>query len=65
MTKLKEIRLQANLSCSDMSKRLHISKTHYWQIEQKRRRLYYDMALRISYIFGMKPDSLFYEDYDH
>lgn len=63
MTKLRKIRLQTNLSCNDMSKRLHISKTHYWQIEQKRRRLYYDMALRISDIFGIKPDSLFYEDY--
>lgn len=63
MTKLKEKRLSLNLSCADMSKKLHISKTHYWQIEQKQRKLYYDMAFKIGLILNMKPDSLFYEDY--
>lgn len=64
MSKLQELRIQAHLSCADMSKKLHISKVHYWQIEHKKRKLYYDMALKISKIFHMRPDSLFYEDYN-
>lgn len=63
MTKLEKIRKQAGLSCNDMSKKLNISKTQYWQIEKKKRKLYYDMAVKISSILDMKPDLLFYEDY--
>lgn len=64
MSKLKEVRLNAHLSCADMSKKLHISKVHYWQIEKRKRKLYYDMAIKIADILGMTPDSLFYEDYN-
>ncbi len=59
--KLKKIRMQNGLSYEDMAKRLEISKCYYWQIEHKRRRLYYDMALKITSIFNLKPDDLFYE----
>lgn len=59
--KLKKVRIQNNLSYEDMAKKLEISKCYYWQIEHKRRRLYYDMALKIADIFELKPDDLFYE----
>lgn len=65
MSKLKEIRSKANMSCGDMAKILHISKTHYWQIEKKQRKLYYDVAIKISSLFNLKPDDLFYEDYNN
>lgn len=59
--KLKNIRIQNNISYEEMSKKLEISKCYYWQIEHKRRRLYYDMALKIANIFNLKPDDLFYD----
>lgn len=45
-----------------MAKILKISKTFYWQIENRKRRLSYDMAIKIASIFKMTPDKLFYDD---
>ncbi len=60
--KLKNIRLKQGLSYDDMAEKLGISKCFYWQIEHKKRRLYYDMALKIADVFHLKPDDLFYEN---
>lgn len=59
--KLKKVRESHGLSYDDMAKMLGISKCFYWQIEHKKRRLYYDMAKKIAKIFNLKPDDLFYE----
>ncbi len=59
--KLKKLRIKNNLSYEDMANTLGISKCFYWQLEHKKRRLYYDMALKIAAIFHMKPDAIFYE----
>ena len=50
-----------NLSYDDMSRMLGLSKSYYWQIENKKRRLFYDLAVKIAEIFQLKPDDLFYE----
>ncbi len=60
---LKEIRMQHHYSCEQMAQKLNISKAFYWQIENKNRRLSYEMAKKIAAIFKMKPDDLFYEEY--
>ncbi len=60
---LKQLREQKGLSYEDMAKRLKISKSYYWQIEHKNRRLSYEMARSIAEIFDLKPDAIFYEDY--
>ncbi|MBQ7140052.1 MAG: helix-turn-helix transcriptional regulator [Bacilli bacterium] len=57
-----ELRKNAKYSYQQMANNLGISKTFYWQIENGRRRLSYTMAIKISKIFNMKPDELFYED---
>ena len=62
LDKLKELRMKVGFSDSDMAKMLGISKTFYWQIENGKRKLKYSMAIRITEIFGLKPDDLFYED---
>ena len=59
---LQELRKKCNLSYEDMAKILKISKSYYWQIEHKNRRLYYDMAKKIAKIFNLKPDDIFYND---
>lgn len=59
---LKKLREQNGLSYEDMAKKLGISKSYYWQIEHKNRRLYYNMAKKIAKIFKLKPDDIFFED---
>ncbi|MCI9279297.1 MAG: helix-turn-helix transcriptional regulator [Bacilli bacterium] len=60
---LKKLREEYGYSLSYMAELLGISKSYYCQIEQKKRRLYYEMAKKIAFIFDLKPDDLFYEEY--
>lgn len=60
MEKLKKIRKENNYTIYDMAKFLKITPSFYSQIENKKRRLFYDTAVKISAIFNMKPDEIFY-----
>ena len=60
MDDLKNKRIDAGYSCGQMAMKLNISKTFYWQIENDKRRLGYDMAIKIADIFNLKPDDKFY-----
>lgn len=61
-TKLTKLREKNNYSYEQMSKMLDISKSYYWQLENKNRRLSYKMAKKIANIFNLRPDDLFYEE---
>ena len=63
MKKLKELRTINNLTVIEISKIIGISPTYYWQIENKQRRLYYELAVKIAKVFNKKPDEIFYEEY--
>lgn len=58
--KLKELRKINKYTIYDMAKILKITPSFYSQIENKKKRLFYDMAVKISDIFNMKPDQIFY-----
>ncbi|MDD3340582.1 MAG: helix-turn-helix transcriptional regulator [Bacilli bacterium] len=60
-TNLKKMRKKKGLTICEISKRLKITSSYYWKIENKRRRLYYDMAIQIASILESKPDDLFYQ----
>ena len=60
MEKLKEIRKKNKYTIYDMAKKLSITASFYSQIENKKKRLFYDMAVKIADIFNMKPDEIFY-----
>lgn len=60
MEKLKQIRKENKYTIYDMAKILKITPSFYSQIENKKKRLFYDMAFKISAIFNMKPDDIFY-----
>ncbi len=60
---LSELRKENKYSYQYMADKLGISKPLYWQIENGERRLSYVMAIKISKIFKMKPDKLFYNDF--
>lgn len=59
--KLRKLRNEKNYTTEEMAKMLGISKPYYSQLENQVRRLSYDMAIKIAYIFDKKPDDIFYE----
>ena len=63
LVNLKMKRAGMKYSFLDMSRMLGVSKTYYWQIENRQRRLTYDMAKKISKILKTKPDNLFYNEF--
>ena len=64
MSKLAEIRKQHKFSNQYMANELKISKPFYWQLEHQQRRLSYDMAFKIAKIFDLRPDDIFYEEFE-
>lgn len=63
MNNLKKTREKHKLTHQTMADTLKISKSFYWQIENDKRRLTYDMAIKIADIFKTTPDEIFYEDF--
>ncbi len=61
--KLKAMRYKNQYTAKQMSEMLGISKPFYCQIENRTRRLSYDMAVRIAEIFKVRPDYIFYKDH--
>ncbi|MBP3920610.1 MAG: helix-turn-helix transcriptional regulator [Bacilli bacterium] len=62
MEKLKQLRTESKLTHQMMADMLKVSKPFYWQLEHDQKRLSYDMAIKISKIFGLKPDDIFYDE---
>ena len=62
MNKLKELRAKYGYTCAQMAEMLGMCTAFYWQIENKKRGLYYATARKIAAIFKMKPDDLFFEE---
>lgn len=60
--KLKNLRISKGYSINKMANTLNISSSYYSLIEAKKRKLSYDMAIKIAKIFNMKPDKLFLYD---
>lgn len=61
--RLKELRSRKKYTTKQMSEKLGISKPFYCQLENRTRRLSYEMAIKIAAIFKLKPDAVFYSDY--
>lgn len=56
---LKKIRNKKKYTMKYMASKLNISENYYCMIENKKRRLNYDMAIKIAHIFNLKPDDIF------
>lgn len=63
MKKLKELRKKHGYTIAITAKLSGISPTYYWQIENKQRRLYYAVAVKIAKVFNLKPDDIFYDSF--
>lgn len=60
--KLKQVRYRNKMTAQQVSNKVGISKSFYCQIENCKRRLTYDTAVKIASVFNVKPDYLFYDD---
>ena len=60
--KLKMMRIKNKLTAREVAERVGISKPFYCQLENCKRRLSYDTAIKIASVFNVKPDYLFYDE---
>ncbi|KFL44568.1 hypothetical protein CH76_01815 [Lysinibacillus sp. BF-4] len=61
LVKLKKIREDSGMTYQKVAEIVGISKEHYWFIENGKRGLTYDMAVRIANVFNKKPDEIFFK----
>ncbi|MGP7819798.1 helix-turn-helix transcriptional regulator [Niallia sp. 01092] len=57
--KLREVRKKNGYTYQKMADKLGITKSYYWQIENGKRGLSYDQAVKIASIFQKTPDEIF------
>ena len=62
--KLKELRKNKGFTQKQIAEKLNITISFYSQLENKKKKLYYDTAIKIADIFNMRPDELFYTKND-
>ena len=62
--KLKDLRVENKYTIRVMSEKTGLSKSFYWQIENGVRNLTYENAQKISEVFNLKPDDIFYKQKD-
>lgn len=58
---LKQNRLDAGLTMEEIANKVSISKGYYSLLENGKRRINYELALKIANVLGVKPDSIFLE----
>lgn len=59
LEKLKKIREKHNLTNQQVAEKIGISKEYYWMIENGKRKLSYDLAVKIANVFDKRPDDIF------
>lgn len=56
---LQNLRIEKKISYQEMSEKLDVSFQYYWMIENGKRGLSYEMAIKIASILGTTPDNIF------
>ncbi|WP_117168842.1 helix-turn-helix transcriptional regulator [Paraliobacillus sediminis] len=59
LDKLKKIRNKEDLTYQEVANQVGISKEYYWMIENGKRRLTYELAVKIAKVFKSSPDYIF------
>ena len=59
LEKLKKMRNIENLTYQHVADEIGISKEYYWMIENGKRRLTYELAVKIARVFKSSPDYIF------
>lgn len=58
--RLKKLRKKKGITQKQIADELNITVSFYSQIENMKKKLYYDTAIKIADIFNMHPDDIFY-----
>lgn len=61
LNKLKNLRLEKNLTLKNVAEKLDITLEYYWMLENGKRNLSYDMACKIAAVFNSTPDDIFFD----
>ncbi|WP_277631361.1 helix-turn-helix transcriptional regulator [Atopococcus tabaci] len=61
--KLKDIRDERGETLDQVSKAVGITPQYYWMIENGKRRLNYELAVKIASHFGKEPDDIFLDSH--
>lgn len=59
---LKKIREEQEKTHQEIADAIGVSKPYYWQIENRKRGLSYELAVKIAAVFGKTPDDIFLPD---
>lgn len=59
LNNLKVLREREDFSYQNMADKLNVSFQYYWMIENGKRKLSYEMAIKIAKILGTTPDKIF------
>lgn len=59
LEKLKEFRTKKGLTYQQVADEVGISKEYYWMIENGKRRLSYELSVKIANVFNVTPDDIF------
>ena len=59
LNNLKVLREREDYSYQNMADQLNVSFQYYWMIENGKRKLSYEMAIKIAKILGTTPDKIF------
>ena len=51
--------MQKGLTYQQVAEQVGISKEYYWMLENGKRRLSYELAVKIASVFGKSPDDIF------
>jgi putative transcriptional regulator len=62
LDKLKEMRTKEGLTCQEVANQIGKSKEYYWMIENGKRRLTYELAVKIANVFKSSPDYIFLDN---
>lgn len=57
--KIIKLRKSKNLKLKDLAKVIGTSLAYYHMLEQGKRKLYYDQAIKLAIFFNTTPDELF------
>lgn len=60
LQKLKQKRIEKGWTCEEVANKVGITKMHYWYIENDKRNLKIDLALKIANALKEDPKDLFF-----
>lgn len=62
LEKLKKLRDENGLTYQQVADKVGVSKEYFWMIENGKRRLTYELAVKIAKVFKSSPDYIFLDN---